>query len=111
MQNNAVGNCVRPNNDQGVRAIFGDPPWPFNLFANRRRMANHHSSAVSKVADVSQATKKENVRDCHRSSASPGLRRQKGVASLLLGGCFGNYLKILDGKHDPHVSRQGNTLG
>ena len=92
MQNNAVGNCVRPNNDQGVRAIFGDPPWPFNLFANRRRMANHHSSAASNVADVRKATKKEKVRDCHRPSAFYGPRRQKGVERLF-GKFIGDFLK------------------
>ena len=111
MQNNVVGNCVRPNNDQGVRAIFGDPPWPFNLFANRRRMTKRHSSAASNVVDARNAAKKERVRDCHKSSASHVSRRQKGVASLLLGGCFGSYLKVLDGKNDPRGSRQGNALG
>ena len=93
MQNNVVGNCVRPNNDQGVRAIFGDPPWPFNLFANRRRMTKRHSSAASNVAEVRKATKKEKVRDCHKSSASHVSRRQKGVASLLFGKTIGGFLK------------------
>lgn len=111
MQNNVVGNYARTDSDQGVSRLFGDSSWPFNLFAKRRNVANHQSSAASNVADVRKATKKEKVRDCHRSSASPGLRRQKGVASLLLGGCFGSYLKVLDGKNDPRGSRQGNALG
>lgn len=111
MQNTAVGSCACPNSDQGVRVIFGDTFWPFNLFANKRRMSNHQSSAAPNVTDVRKATKKEEVRDCHKSSASHVSRRQKGVESFLLGGLFGGFLKGHEGQNDPHGSRQGKALG